>query len=254
MKLIFLGTGTSQGVPVIGSQLPVSQSCDERDKRTRSSVLISWENVNILIDCGPDFRQQMLRHQVSHLEGILFTHEHADHTAGIDDIRPFVHRQGAMNIYGSHRVLENLKHRFSYIFDEENPYPGAPRVVSHRVSETPFFIGNQKIVPLNVLHGKLPILGYLIGNLAYITDAKSIAEQEIEKIKNIKTLIINCLRGEKEHHSHLILPEAMEFIRKINPEETFFTHISEDWGFHQEISDKLPPNVFLAYDGLCLSI
>lgn len=254
MKLTFLGTGTSQGVPVIGSNSPVSKSTDFKDKRSRTSALICSKGKYILIDCSPDFRNQMLQHNITHLDCILFTHEHADHTAGIDDIRPFVFRQGAIPIYAQSRVIDSLKKRFSYIFDNENPYPGVPRVVVNTISDSHFFIENQEVTPVNVMHGNLPILGYRIGDIAYVTDAKYIEASEIEKIKRVKLLVINCLRDKKEHHSHFILPEVLEIIEKIEPRMAYLTHISEDFGFHQDAEKLLPQNVFLAYDGLTIEI
>ena len=249
MELVFLGTGTSQGVPVIGSDHPVGRSTDPRDKRLRTSALVSWEGVNVAIDCAPDFRQQMLREGVRHLEGILFTHEHADHTAGIDDIRPFVFMQGDMPIYALARAIEELKRRFAYIFATENRYPGAPSVVIHQVEDTPFEVRGKRIIPVQVQHGKLPILGYRIDDLAYITDAKYIAEEALEKLKGVKVLVLNCLRKEP-HPTHLNLEEALAIVGKINPQRTYFTHISQTFGFHAEVERELPSGVFLAYDGL----
>ena len=186
MKLTFLGTGTSQGVPVIGMNTPVAHSKDKKDKRLRTSALLSWGGVNVNIDCSPDFRQQMLRHKVQHLEAILFTHEHADHTAGLDDIRPFVHKQGDMPIYARPRVIEQLRIRFAYIFATENRYAGAPSVKVFEVEDTtPFFLFGKEVIPIAVQHGILPILGYRIGNVAYITDAKIIEKEQLSTTKAI---------------------------------------------------------------------
>lgn len=251
MRIIFLGTGTSQGIPVIGSNHPVGMSKNPKDKRLRTSALFSWDNINILIDCGPDFRQQMLQHNVTHLEAILFTHEHADHTAGLDDIRPFVYQQGDMPIYALPRVISELKTRFDYIFRTEDRYPGAPSVVVNEITYQPFKLYGKIITPIQVLHGKLPVLGYRIDNVAYITDAKTISQGELEKLKGLDVLIINCLRFE-EHPTHLNFQEAFEIIDFVKPQKTFFTHISQSFGFHDEVSRKLPPNVFLAYDNLVL--
>lgn len=251
MKITLLGTGTSQGIPVIGSNHPVGKSTDPKDKRLRTSALISWDNVNILIDCGADFRQQMLTNNVTHLEGILFTHEHADHTAGLDDIRPFVAQQGDMPIYGHKRVISELKKRFDYIFATENRYPGAPSVASHIVDNQTFTIHNKIITPINVWHGELPIVGYRIEDFAYITDAKKIEKIELDKLQNLNVLILNCLRKES-HPTHFNLEEALEVIKQIKPKRTFLTHISQTFGFHKEVSKILPKNVFLGYDNLTI--
>lgn len=249
LKITFLGTGTSQGVPVIDSNHPVGFSKNKKDKRLRTSALISWDNVNVVIDCGPDFRQQMLTHKISHLEAILFTHEHADHTAGMDDIRPFVYQQGDMPIYGLPRVISELRKRFEYIFKTENRYPGAPSVGVNEIENQLFELFGKTITPVQVMHGELPILGYRIENIAYITDAKTINDEELEKLCNLDVLVLNCLR-EETHPTHLNLEEALTIIEKVKPQQTFLTHISQTFGFHNEISKKLPKNVFLAYDGL----
>ena len=223
MKITFLGTGTSQGIPVIGSDHPVGKSTDPRDKRLRTSALISWGDTNINIDCSPDFRQQMLQHNVQHLEAILFTHEHADHTAGLDDIRPFVKMQGDMPIYGLPRVINELRIRFAYIFATENRYEGAPSVLAHLIDGQPFELYGKEVQPIKVMHGQLPILGYRIENLGYITDA---------------------------HPTHLNLTEALEIINILKPKRTYLTHISQTFGFHKEVQARLPEGVWLAYDNL----
>lgn len=253
LKITFLGTGTSQGIPVIGSNHPVGFSKNKKDRRLRTSALISWENINLVIDCGPDFRQQMLTNKVSHLEAILFTHEHADHTAGIDDIRPFVHQQGDMPIYALPRVISELKRRFEYIFRTENRYLGAPSVIINEVENESFDLFGKTVTPIQVMHGELPILGYRIENVAYITDAKTIQQEELSKLQNLDVLVLNCLR-EQIHPTHLNLEEALEIIGKVKPKRTFFTHISQTFGFHDEVSEKLPSNVFLAYDNLVIDI
>ena len=251
MKITFLGTGTSQGVPVIGSNHPVSRSTNTKDKRLRTSALISWGNTNIAIDCSPDFRQQILTNEVQHLEAILFTHEHADHTAGMDDIRPFVRLQGDMPIYGLKRVLNELRIRFAYIFATENRYEGAPSVIAHEINYTPFTLYGKTIQPIHVMHGNLPIIGYRIENFAYITDAKYIENTEIEKLKGVDTLVLNCLR-EQAHPTHLNLSEALGIIAQVQPKRTFLTHISQTFGFHDHIQQNLPKNIFLAYDNLVI--
>lgn len=254
MKLTFLGTGTSQGVPVIGMNTPVAHSKDKKDKRLRTSALLSWGGVNVNIDCSPDFRQQMLRHKVQHLEAILFTHEHADHTAGLDDIRPFVHKQGDMPIYGLPRVIEQLRIRFAYIFATENRYAGAPSVKVFEVEDTtPFVLFGKEVIPIAVQHGTLPILGYRIGNMAYITDAKIIEKEQLSKLYKVDTLVLNALR-KAPHPTHLNIEEALELIKEIRPRQTFLTHISQTMGFHSLVQKELPPHVFLAYDNLVVTI
>lgn len=250
MKIYFLGTGTSQGIPVIGSQHPVCKSTDTKDKRLRVSVWITWDDFSCIIDCGPDFRQQMLVSQCPKVDAILFTHEHSDHTAGIDDIRPFNFMQGNIPIYGHKRVLDNLKKRFDYVFATENRYPGAPSVDAIEVvNNQNFVLGNKMIVPVNVWHGNLQVFGYRIDDFAYLTDVKTIETFEIEKLKSLKVLVINALRDE-EHHSHFNLQEALDFITLVQPEKAYLTHISHHFGFHEEVQKRLPENVFLAYDNL----
>lgn len=254
MKIHFLGTGTSQGIPIIGSTHPVCQSNDPKDTRLRVSVWITWDNYSYVIDCGPDFRQQMLTSGCTKLDGILFTHEHSDHTAGLDDIRPFCHRQGKMPVYLDERVLKSLQKRFDYIFETEDRYPGAPEVepvIIHK--NQPFTIGNKEVIPINVIHGKLPIFGFRIDDFVYITDAKIIEEIEIEKLKGVKVLVINALR-ETPHDLHFSLSEAIDFIGKVQPERAYLTHISPMLGFHEETQKKLPENVFLGYDNLVVEI
>lgn len=254
MKITFLGTGTSQGVPVIGSNHPVCLSNDPRDKRLRVSVLLSWDNYNYVIDCGPDFRQQILTHKVSKLDGILFTHEHADHTAGIDDIRPFFFRQGDIPIYAHERVVESLKVRFDYIFASENRYPGAPAVeVNFVEKESPFIIGDTLAIPINASHNRLQVFGYRVSDFTYLTDVKSVSHVEIEKIKGSKVLVVNALRIEP-HHSHFNLEEALAFIEKVKPRKAYITHVSHLLGFHKEVEKKLPKDVHLAYDNLEITL
>lgn len=253
MKITFLGTGTSQGIPVISSSHPVCFSTDKKDKRLRVSLLIEWDAFTYVIDCGPDFRYQMLRANVQKINGVLFTHEHADHTAGLDDLRPFSFQLGAVPIYAQKRVLENLSYRFDYIFNENNKYPGAPSVQQHTVKTDPFFLENLEVTPIEVMHGKLKIVGYKFNNIAYLTDVKTINSEGKEKLKNLDVLIINAIRH-KAHHSHLNLEEAIELVNELNPKKTYFTHISHHLGFHEEIQKTLPKNVFLAYDELELEV
>ena len=255
MQIYFLGTGTSQGIPVIGSDHPVCKSSDSRDKRLRVSVWVTWENNSVVIDCGPDFRQQMLISECTKLDAILFTHEHADHTSGLDDIRPFFFKQKKdIPIYAHTRVIENLKKRFDYIFESENKYPGAPDVNVFEVhNNQDFSINNTTIIPINANHGNLQVFGYRIQNFAYLTDVKSIEVTELEKLKNVKVLVVNALR-EEPHHSHFSLQEALDFIHLVKPEVAYLTHISHLLGFHKEVQKKLPENVFLAYDNLKIII
>jgi phosphoribosyl 1,2-cyclic phosphate phosphodiesterase len=254
MEVYFLGTGTSQGIPVIGSDNAVCLSNDFRDKRLRVSVWIHDEDHSIVIDCGPDFRQQMLASKCSKIDGILFTHEHSDHTAGLDDIRPYNSMQGKISIFGHVRVLENLKKRFEYIFETENRYPGAPSVQAIEVvNNNSFCIGKMNIIPINAWHGTLQVFGYRIHDFAYLTDVKTINAKEVEKLKGIKVLVINALR-EEPHHSHFSLQDAIDFVTLVQPDKAYLTHISHMLGFHEEVQKKLPLNVFLAYDNLEINI
>jgi phosphoribosyl 1,2-cyclic phosphate phosphodiesterase len=249
IKITFLGTGTSQGIPMIASKDPVCLSNELKDKRLRSSILISWDDVTYVIDCWPDFRQQMLRENVTSINGVLFTHEHSDHTAGLDDLRPFCYQIGEMPIYLNQRVLENLQQRFGYIFTKENRYPGAPKVMPFIVDKDLFKIDDVPVTPIEVMHGKLPILGYRVRDIAYLTDVKTIDKEEKKKLQNLDVLIVNALRIEA-HPTHFNLEEALEFVEELQPKKTYFTHISHKLGFHEEVSKQLPKNVFLAFDGL----
>jgi phosphoribosyl 1,2-cyclic phosphate phosphodiesterase len=254
VHIYFLGTGTSQGIPVIGSSHPVCLSNDPRDKRLRVSVWITWEGGSVVIDCGPDFRQQMLQSGCTNIDAILFTHEHADHTAGLDDIRPFNFKQGHMPLYAHKRVIDNLKKRFDYIFASVDRYPGAPAVTVHEVENNkPFFLAEKTIVPIDVMHGKLQVFGYRIDDFAYLTDVKSIRDEELHKLKHLKVLVLNALRTDA-HHSHFNLEEALDLIAVLKPERSYLTHISHTMGFHSEVEKTLPDTVFLAYDQLKISL
>lgn len=254
LKITFLGTGTSQGIPVIGSQHPVCMSKNPKDKRLRSSVLIQWDDYNYVIDCGPDFRQQMLSVDCQYLSGILFTHEHADHTAGIDDIRPFFFRQGDIPIYASMRVVKELTRRFGYIFETDNKYPGTPAVKINSIAEnTPFSLGEKMVIPIEVMHNRLPVMGFRIDNFSYLTDVKYIEDQQLKKLEGTEVLVINALRKEP-HPTHLNLEEALEIVQHIKPKAAYFTHISHLLGFHDEVSKELPQQIYLAYDGLQIQI
>ncbi len=253
MKITFLGTGTSQGIPVIGSDHPVCLSKDSKDKRLRVSALVEWENYTYVIDCGPDFRQQMLASNCKHIDGILFTHEHNDHVAGLDDIRPFFFRQGDIPIYAHERVLKALKIRFGYIFSKENKYPGAPSVKEHSIQNRPFKLGNLMVMPINADHNGVQVFGFRFKDFAYLTDVKTLDQKEMEKLSNLKVLVVNALRI-KPHHSHFNLEEALNFIEMIKPEKAYLTHISHYMGFHEEVQKSLPKNVFLAYDNLQITL
>ena len=255
MQVYFLGTGTSQGIPVIGSNHPVCKSPDAKDKRLRVSVWITWEEHSVVIDCGPDFRQQMLTSGCEKIDAILFTHEHADHTAGLDDIRPFFFRQKSnIPIYGHPRVLENLNKRFDYIFETENKYPGAPGVQTFAVNNNEDFqIGQTKVTPIEVNHGSLQVFGYRIQDFVYLTDVKTIDTAEIEKLKGAKVLVVNALR-EEAHQTHFSLQDALDFIHLVQPDSAYLTHISHLLGFHEEVQQRLPENVFLAYDNLKITL
>jgi len=253
LKLTFLGTGTSQGIPIIGSKHPVCLSTDTKDKRLRVSVLIEWDDKTYVIDCGPDFRYQMLRANCSKIDGILFTHEHADHTAGLDDIRPFFFQQGDIPIYAHNRVMKALETRFDYIFKTENKYPGAPNVIKHIIENNPFKLANIDVIPINGYHDKLQVFGFRFNDIAYLTDMKTLDDDEIAKLGGLKILVINALRIQP-HPSHFNLEEALDFIETVKPERAYLTHISHMLGFHEDVQQSLPDNVFLAYDNLQLTV
>jgi len=250
VKITFLGTGTSQGIPVIACPCPVCHSDDTRDRRLRTSLLIETETATIVIDSGPDFRQQMLRENVLHLDAILLTHEHKDHIAGLDDIRAYNFlQQKPMDIYAEPRVQYAIKREFAYIFAEYK-YPGIPQVNLHTIENNrDFSINGLTVTPIRVYHYRLPIFGFRFGDVTYITDAKSIPPREMHRIAGTRILILNALR-KKKHLTHFNLEEALEIVRIIRPEKAYFIHISHLMGFHAEVQAKLPKNVFLAYDGL----
>jgi len=253
MKITFLGTGTSQGIPMIANNHPVCLSENPKDKRLRSSIMISWDAINYIVDCGPDFRQQMLREDVQSINGVLYTHEHADHTAGMDDLRPFCYQIGEMPIYLNKITLRSLEQRFEYVFRTENRYPGAPKVAVNLVDDTSFYLDGVEVTPIEVIHGTLPVTCYRFGNFACLTDVKTITETEKEKLKGVKVLVVNALRQEA-HPTHFNLEEALAFVDEINPERAYFSHISHKLGFHNEVEKTLPKNVFLAYDGLKIEV
>lgn len=248
MKITFLGTGTSQGVPVIACSCEVCKSVDYRDQRLRSSIYVETDQFKIVIDTGPDFRQQMLRERINELDAVLFTHAHKDHTAGMDDIRSynFVQKKD-MPIYATADVQDQLKQEFSYIFAAKK-YPGIPQVSLREIGKEPFSINGQTIIPIEVLHHKLPVLGFRFGDFTYITDANYISDEEKEKIKGSKILVLNALQ-KQPHISHFTLEEAIQLAEELGAEKTYFTHISHQLGLHAEVSRELPENVALAWDG-----
>jgi len=249
IKMIFLGTGTSQGVPVIACPCEVCASTDAYDKRLRCSALVQVDGKNILIDSGPDFRQQMLRAGISRLDAILFTHGHKDHTAGLDDVRAYNYvQQRPMDIYAEERVQDVLRQEFAYIF-AETKYPGVPELNIHTIDETPFAIDWIAVTPIRAMHLRLPVLGFRIGGLAYLTDANSISETEKDKLRGLDCFVVNGLR-KKPHISHFSLDEALALIDDLKPRQAFITHISHQLGLHRKIQAELPANIFLAYDGL----
>ena len=252
MKITFLGTGTSQGVPVIACDCNTCLSSDQHDKRLRTSLLLETEDTTLVIDAGPDFRQQMLREHVTKLDAIILTHEHKDHIAGLDDVRAFNYKsQDAIDIYCEERVQKVIKKDYSYVFSEYQ-YPGIPKMRLNSIPEHAFTIKKIQIVPIRVFHYRLPVYGFRIGNFAYITDANYIPEESKEKLYGVKYMVINALRKEK-HISHFSLREAVDFIREISPKKAYITHISHQMGLHKEISKELPSEIILGYDGLSLT-
>lgn len=249
MKVTFLGTGTSQGIPLIGCKCKVCNSPDFKDKRLRVSVLIEINNNHFVIDTGPDFRQQMLREKVSKIDAVLFTHEHKDHIAGLDDIRAYNYiLKRKMEVYASENVQAALKREFHYIFDGDN-YPGIPQINLNTIDNSPFSINDINITPIQVYHYKLPVFGFRIEDFIYITDANLIPDEEKDKMRGAKIIVINALRKEK-HVSHFTLQQAIDLMQELKPEKAYFTHISHQLGLHEEVNKELPEFIELAYDGL----
>ncbi|MEM6299726.1 MAG: MBL fold metallo-hydrolase [Bacteroidota bacterium] len=249
MKITFLGTGTSQGIPVIGCDCAVCQSLDYRDKRLRTSLHLEIEGKSIVIDSGPDFRQQLLQNRIQKLDALLFTHEHQDHVAGLDDVRPFNYIQKqVMPIYAHERVLRRLRKSFDYAFAEEK-YPGAPQLDVHELDGESFEVCGIEVTPVEVMHGKLPVFGFRFGKFAYVTDVNFISAASIEKLQDLDVLVLSALHHQ-EHHSHFTLKQACEMVKKIKPKQAFFTHFSHQVGKHAEIEPTLPPKMKMAYDGL----
>ena len=254
LRITFLGTGTSQGVPVIACGCSVCLSDDRRDKRLRTSILIQYEDLNIVVDTGPDFRYQMLRANVQQLDAVLVTHSHKDHIAGMDDVRAFNYQQQqSIPIYGTQETHAALKREFYYAFGEIK-YPGVPRLELRQISKgDPFRIGNLSVMPIEVLHYKMPVIGFRMGDFAYITDAKTISSESKSLLKGVQILVVNALQ-EEPHISHLTRDEAIDFSQEIGATTTYFTHISHRFGKHDEIQKRLPEGILLAYDGLILDI
>lgn len=254
MKFKFLGTGTSQGIPVIGCHCEVCTSKDLRNRRFRSSGLITTESERkILIDCGPDFRMQMLENAEDRIDAVLLTHEHNDHVIGLDDLRPLIFRNKKdMALYSNKRVGDEVKFRFPYAFTEEK-YPGVPSFELHEITGD-FSLFETQIVPIEVMHYKIPIYGFKFKNFAYITDASFISGQEKEKLRNLDYLVLNCIRKKDPHPAHFILPQVLELFNELKPKKMFLTHISHHLGLHEETESQLPENVHLAFDGLELEI
>ncbi|MFM2425982.1 MAG: hypothetical protein RL747_1526 [Bacteroidota bacterium] len=253
MKITFLGTGTSQGVPPIGCRSDVCLSENPRDKRLRASIHIEWNGLSLVVDCGPDFRYQMIRAGISRVDALLFTHEHRDHTAGLDDIRPFNYLQeGALPVYLHPRVYQAFQGQFDYIF-QPVPYPGIPQIDWHLIDNETFHISGHVIRPVEVLHYKLPVLGFVFDRFAYVTDANFISDKEKEKLKGMDVLVLNALRREA-HISHFTLAEAVALAKELGAKQTYFTHMSHQIGFHDDVCSELPDGIDLAHDGLVVEI
>lgn len=253
MKVTFLGTGTSQGVPILCCECEVCRSANPKDKRLRASILVQSSQANIVIDSGPDFRQQLLRKGLKTLDAVVFTHEHKDHIAGLDEVKAFnFFNQMRMPVYATERVQQALKREFAYIFADEK-YPGIPEVDLYTVRDEPFTIKEITFTPIEVIHYKLPVKAYRIKDFTYITDANFISKEEMEKIKGSKTIVINALRRE-EHISHYTLDEAVNLLKELKPEKAYLTHISHQMGLHDVVSKELPDFIKIAYDGLEIEI
>lgn len=252
MKVTFLGTGTSQGVPIIACSCAVCTSADPKDKRFRSSILVQYDGKSMVVDTGPDFRSQMLRCGLTDLDAILYTHAHRDHLSGLDDIRGFnYHMKRAVDVYCEKRVETAIRREFYYAF-EEPKYPGVPEMNLHTIHHEPFELFGRIVQPIQVFHHKLPVLGFRFGPFAYITDANHIPPAEMEKLMGVEVLVLNTLRRET-HISHFTLQEAIDIVKVIQPREAYFTHISHQLGLHAQVEEELPSNIHLAYDQLELN-
>ena len=253
MIITVLGSGTSQGVPVIGCDCPVCRSKDPRDNRLRTSILIQTPQVTVAVDAGPDFRYQMLRENVTHLDAVLITHEHKDHIGGLDDLRPYIFMaKKPMLLYVADTALPEIKREYSYAF-EEHPYPGAPTYEIRRLDETPFDIGDLHLVPIKLKHFTLTCYAFRIGSFAYVTDLSEISEEAIEKLQGVEYLVIEALQ-KKKHYSHLTLDEAVEIAQRLGAKKTWFTHCSHSMGLAADVNRELPEGMMLAYDGLKIPI
>ncbi|MCK9290689.1 MAG: MBL fold metallo-hydrolase [Bacteroidales bacterium] len=253
MRITVLGSGTSQGVPVVACPCAVCHSTDEKDKRLRSSIMIEENDTAVVIDAGPDFRQQMLRQQVKQLDAILITHTHKDHIAGLDDVRSFNYlSQKPMTVYATKKDQQAIMREFFYAFTEQ-PYPGVPRIQFQDLTETPFKIGSLEIIPLKVMHMRLEVFGFRLKDFAYITDVNHIPDKTMKLLEGVKVIILDALRKEK-HLSHFTLDEAIEVARQLKVEQAYFTHISHLMGFHQQVQNELPDNMSLAWDGLIIDL
>ena len=248
MEVTFLGTGTSCGQPVLGCDCDVCRSTDPRDKRLRCSIMIETERTRLLVDCGPDFRQQMLKQPFRKIDGILLTHIHYDHVGGIDDLRPYC-SFGDIDLYADEHVVKTMHHTLPYCF-KENKYPGVPRLVFHTIKpHNQLRLGDIDVMPIEVMHGAMPILGYRFGKFAYITDIKTISDKEIPYLRGVKILVVNALRFEKEHHSHQLVSDAMDFAKRVGAERTLFIHSCHHIGCHEEVQKSLSKGFEMAYDG-----
>lgn len=251
MRLTFLGTGTSNGVPVIGCECAVCRSSDPRDKRQRTAALVETNTTRILIDCGPDIRCQLLPLPFKKLDAVLLTHAHYDHVGGIDDLRPFC-KFGDVDVFANREAVAAVRHNFPYCF-EEHLYPGVPRLALHTLhAGEPFQVGDVHVLPVEVMHDRLPILGYRFGNTAYITDMKSIDHEQSKLLKGVETLVVNGLRWEKKHHSHMLIPEAVDFARSIGAKHTYIIHVTHDIGLHDVANARLPEGFEIPYDGMSI--
>jgi len=253
MKITFLGTGTSQGVPIIACECDVCISKDEKDKRLRSSILIEDQGSTFVIDSGPDFRQQLLRTKTKHLDAVIFTHEHKDHIAGLDEVKAFNYlNKKVVDVWADKNVEAAIRREFAYIFSEIK-YPGIPEIELHEITNEAFVINNTKFTPIDVMHYRLPVKAFRINDFAYVTDANHIADHEKAKLKNLDVLVLNALRREK-HISHFTFQEAIELSQELGAKKTYFTHISHQLGKHADVSLELPKNIQLAYDGLTIEV
>ncbi|MGN1262692.1 MAG: MBL fold metallo-hydrolase [Prevotella sp.] len=249
MRVVFLGTGTSNGVPVIGCRCEVCRSADARNRRSRASLMVETDSARVVIDSGPDFREQMLDKEFRAIDALLVTHAHYDHVGGMDDVRPFC-RLGDIDVYGDRLCCEGLRQMLPYCF-ADNLYPGVPKIRLHQIeAHRVLKVGDIEILPFVVMHDRLPILGYRIGALAYITDMKTIADEEMRYLEGVDTLVVNALRYSPAHHSHMTVDEAVAFARRVGARRTFFTHMCHDIGLHEDVCKALPEGMTLAYDGL----